>query len=271
AIDGASGTTSKVTIPRGPIFGLTVGVNEPRNQGPALGPIPTGFMDAIFISPFVAGADAATYFFAGNRKWVSYVEGASGRWRLVEQVGPREVINADPSDGSVAFPSGTIKSFGPSSAPASDAWNIGPGLMQIRRWNAPVNTPFLHFMNNGAIPGGVVLAAGGGVSYVSNSDYRLKVSYGPFSAWSLPDLPVHDAAWRADPGARYPMFLAHELAEARPWAVSGDKDAVDENGNIRPQGVDASKLIPEMWSMIQSLRSRVSSLEGRLASCLSLR
>src|SRR6185312_15783814 len=69
AIEGASGPNAQVAIPRGPIFGLTVGVNEPRNQGPAIGPIPTGFMDAISITPFSAGADADIFFLAGGKKW----------------------------------------------------------------------------------------------------------------------------------------------------------------------------------------------------------
>ena len=41
-------------------------------------------------------------------------------------------------------------------------------------------------------------------------------------------------------------FLAHELQEQFPNAVIGDKDALDVNGDIDPQMVDYTKVIPEI-------------------------
>lgn len=47
-----------------------------------------------------------------------------------------------------------------------------------------------------------------------------------------------------------------------PEAVSGEKDAIDEDGNPDHQGIDQSKLIPLMLKTIQELEVRIATLEG---------
>ena len=63
-------------------------------------------------------------------------------------------------------------------------------------------------------------------------------------------------------------FLAHEVT-AVPEAISGEKDAVDADGNIEAQGIDQSKLVPlltgalkEAIAKIEALETRVATLEG---------
>jgi hypothetical protein len=70
-------------------------------------------------------------------------------------------------------------------------------------------------------------------------------------------------------GERVDGFLAHELAEVVPEAVTGEKDAVDAEGKPVYQGIDQSKLVPlltaalqEALAKIESLTARVSALEG---------
>jgi hypothetical protein len=48
-------------------------------------------------------------------------------------------------------------------------------------------------------------------------------------------------------------FLAHELAEVVPEAVSGEKDAVmtKETVPVKPQGIDQSKLVPLLTAAMQ--------------------
>ena len=86
-------------------------------------------------------------------------------------------------------------------------------------------------------------------------------------------VPVHDAEWKAgealratettiDHTYRYPMFLAHEVQAACPWAVNGEKDAVDDKGEIAPQGLDASTLVAVLWAEVKNLRVRVAALEA---------
>jgi predicted flavoprotein YhiN len=65
-------------------------------------------------------------------------------------------------------------------------------------------------------------------------------------------------------------FIAHEVQEVVPEAVYGEKDAVDADGKIIPQSMDASKLIPlltaamqEQQALIQTLTARVEALEAK--------
>jgi hypothetical protein len=65
-------------------------------------------------------------------------------------------------------------------------------------------------------------------------------------------------------------FIAHELAEVVPQAVGGEKDAVNEDNSIKPQGIDTSFLvatltaaIQEQQAMIEELKAKVAALEAK--------
>jgi hypothetical protein len=47
-----------------------------------------------------------------------------------------------------------------------------------------------------------------------------------------------------------------------PEAVTGDKDAVKENGDVLPQGIDQSKLVPLLVKTIQEMEARITALEA---------
>jgi hypothetical protein len=57
-------------------------------------------------------------------------------------------------------------------------------------------------------------------------------------------------------------FIAHEVSDIIPEAVIGTKDAVDENGNIEPQGIDQSKLVPLLVKTPKELEARITTLEA---------
>jgi hypothetical protein len=57
-------------------------------------------------------------------------------------------------------------------------------------------------------------------------------------------------------------FLAHEVDEILPYAVVGDKDAVNEDGTIDPQSMDSSHLIPLLVKAVQELSAKVTALEN---------
>ena len=62
----------------------------------------------------------------------------------------------------------------------------------------------------------------------------------------------------------YVGFIAHEVQEVVPQAVSGSKDEVDENGNIVPQGIDMIKLVPHNVKAIQQLSRQNEELKSVL-------
>ena len=60
-----------------------------------------------------------------------------------------------------------------------------------------------------------------------------------------------------------PMLVAHEAQEHTPYAVTGEKDAVNEDGTPKYQQMDVSALVPLLLAELQSLRKRVAELESK--------
>lgn len=95
------------------------------------------------------------------------------------------------------------------------------------------------------------------ISYNVSSDYRAKDIYGPVvdSGALIDSVPVYMGKMKGATQER-PMFLAHETPA---YAHTGEKDAVDKDGNPVYQQMDTSTLVPVMWAEIQSLRKRLLS------------
>jgi hypothetical protein len=70
--------------------------------------------------------------------------------------------------------------------------------------------------------------------------------------------------WKSN-GSDGEGFIAHELQAVVPNAVVGKKDAVDADGNIKPQGVDTSFLVATLTSAIQELNAKVEAQAVRIA------
>ena len=62
-------------------------------------------------------------------------------------------------------------------------------------------------------------------------------------------------------------FLAHELDEVLPYAVSGEKDALNEDGSIKAQQVDQSRIVPLLVRAVQELSAKVEELEKKCEDC----
>jgi hypothetical protein len=95
------------------------------------------------------------------------------------------------------------------------------------------------------------------VAYNTTSDYRAKDISGPVtdSGAVIDSTPVYMGKMKGATQER-PMFIAHETPA---YAHTGEKDAVDADGNPVYQQMDASALIPVMWAEIQSLRARLAA------------
>jgi len=103
------------------------------------------------------------------------------------------------------------------------------------------------------------------VQYVTTSDYRLKenVNYSWDGTTELKKLKPCRYNWINDESNDlYEGFLAHEVQSVVPCAASGDKDAVDTDGNIEPQGIDQSLLVPLLTKTILELEARITALEN---------
>ena len=104
--------------------------------------------------------------------------------------------------------------------------------------------------------------AGGLVAYNTTSDYRAKDVTGPVanSGATIDALKVYNGKMKGATVER-PMLIAHEAQEVTPYAVTGEKDAVDEDGKPKYQQMDVSSLVPLLIAELQSLRARVAQLE----------
>ena len=61
-------------------------------------------------------------------------------------------------------------------------------------------------------------------------------------------------------------FIAHELAEVCRGAVDGEKDAVDDAGNIKEQAAEYSYVTPVLTAAIKELIQKVETLEQQVAT-----
>jgi hypothetical protein len=105
--------------------------------------------------------------------------------------------------------------------------------------------------------------AGGLTAYNTTSDYRAKDILGPVTdaGATIDALKVYDGKMHGATVIR-PMLIAHEAQEVVPYAVTGEKDAVNEDGTDKHQQMDHQSFIPLLIAEVQSLRARVAQLEG---------
>ena len=68
----------------------------------------------------------------------------------------------------------------------------------------------------------------------------------------------------ADADTTVDGFLAHEVQTVVPEAITGTKDAVDEDGNPEYQGIDQSKLVPILTKALQEAVTKIEELETRI-------
>lgn len=102
------------------------------------------------------------------------------------------------------------------------------------------------------------------VAYNTTSDYRAKIILdGPVDSGTVLDRMRVYTGIMIDANVPRPMMIAHEVQEIAPYAVTGEKDAVDKWGHPILQQMDHSSLIPLLIAEIQSLRGRISKLEGK--------
>jgi hypothetical protein len=71
--------------------------------------------------------------------------------------------------------------------------------------------------------------------------------------------------WKST-GEQSEGFIAHELQEVCPDAVTGEKDAVDAEGNPKYQGIDTSFLVATLACAIQEQQAIITQLQADVAT-----
>lgn len=116
-------------------------------------------------------------------------------------------------------------------------------------------------------PVGSISENGTSTSYNTTSDYRLKEDVQPMSDASDRVLALNPVnfAWKVD-GSRVDGFLAHEVQDIVPEAITGTKDEVDADGNPVYQGIDQSKLVPLLTAALQEALAEIADLKARITA-----
>lgn len=100
---------------------------------------------------------------------------------------------------------------------------------------------------------GSICVTASATSYNTSSDYRLKRDLRNFNGIDLVNrIKSYDFQWNVDCSRMY-GFIAHELAEVLPYAVSGQKDGEEM------QSLDYSKLTPVLVKAIQEQQCTICS------------
>ena len=142
------------------------------------------------------------------------------------------------------------------------------------------------FRNSANTNVGSIAVNASSTTYATSSDYRLKENVTPMSGATAQTKLLKPCNFDWIAGGNVNGFLAHELAEVVPEAVTGTKDAMrDEEYEVTPavlddegvettaavmgtrsvpdmQGIDQSKLVPLLTATIQELIARIEALEG---------
>ena len=191
----------------------------------------------------------------------------------------QDLVFATNATGASATPKLTISSGGNVRINNSDAGNYrlkiafagdgeeGIGLQST--YSGAGN--MLRFLNSAGSTVGIVSTTNTSTNYATSSDYRLKENVTPITdALSrVNKLKPSRFNFISESDKTVDGFLAHQVQDIIPEAISGEKDAVKEDGTPNYQGIDQSKIVPlltaaiqEQQTIIEDLKLRIETLEG---------
>jgi hypothetical protein len=131
---------------------------------------------------------------------------------------------------------------------------------------------YASFAYNSGVIGSITQNGTTNVAYNTSSDYRLKENIQPMqnALATIAQLNPVTYKWKSD-GSDGQGFIAHELQAVVPDCVTGEKDAVDADGNPVYQGIDTSFLVAtltaalqEQQALIQTLQTQVAQLQAKV-------
>ena len=123
----------------------------------------------------------------------------------------------------------------------------------------------IRFLRNGTVCGEIVNTGATTVAYNTSSDYRLKENVVEMTGAldRIDQLKPSRFNFIADGDITVDGFLAHEVADVVPEAITGEKDAIDDEGNPIYQSIDQSKLVPLLVGAIKELKAEIQQLKNK--------
>jgi len=151
---------------------------------------------------------------------------------------------------------------------SGDSSNQAATGININQSNASTGT-MMGFRNSaGTVIGTITNNNNGTITYNNSSDYRLKENIIDLDGAidRLQTIQVRRFNFIGFPDKTVDGFVAHEIQDVVPEAVTGEKDAVDGDGNPVYQGIDQSKLVPLLTAALQEAIGEIESLKARVAA-----
>ena len=219
------------------------------NTSGAINTVPAGTVSAPSIT---ATGDTNTGIYFPAADTIGFVEGGAEAMRIT-------------SGGEVYI--GTEAAIAPAPArlsiPFIGATNYG---VAIKNTSATTGSAVIFLRDNGSGVGSIDVSTTA-TAYVTSSDYRLKENIVPMTGAlaKVALLKPCTYTWKID-GSDGQGFIAHELTEVVPQAVTGEKDAVNADGSIKPQGIDTSFLVATLTAAIQELKAELDTVKAELAT-----
>ena len=250
----------------------TIFQTSTTNAATAIVAIPNG-TSQVAVFEALNGSDATN----GSRLYInagasavelgSGVRGTGSYLPLLFNVNTAERSRIDLSGNLLVGKSSTSKSS--TGFYISGSSNADHGMISAAR---PPNTVMMDIVNSSAgTTVGSISQNGTNTTYSTSSDYRLKENIAPMTGAldKVSALKPCTYVWKLT-GKASQGFIAHELQEVVPECVIGEKDAVNKDGSIKPQGIDTSYLvailtsaIKEQQAIITELKTRIEALENK--------
>lgn len=136
-------------------------------------------------------------------------------------------------------------------------------LINCKTWSGNLLAIQNHY--NGSYVGGMNYSDTG-TSFPTASDYRLKENIVDLTDGlaRLDKLKPRQYNFIIKPDETFDGFIAHEVQDLIPNAVEGDKDALNEDGTLKVQSLDYSKLVPLLTAALKELYAEVKTIKAAL-------
>jgi uncharacterized coiled-coil protein SlyX len=209
------------------------------------------------------GADGSTYIQGAGID--AFVDGTPGANDL-----PTRLVFSTTADGAsspterMRITSGGLVGIG--NTPIASRFEVYASA-EIARFYNTSGQGTIRFVDGSNVTKGSIVWDGSTTTYNTSSDYRLKENVTAVSdgITRLQQLKPARFNFIADPDKTVDGFLAHEVQTIVPEAITGEKDAVDDEGNPEYQGIDQSRLVPLLTAALQEAIGRIETLEGMVA------
>jgi hypothetical protein len=214
----------------------------------------------------VSGGTPAIYF--GDGTYQTSITGPSNSIRFIGDAGAER----GRFDNSGNLLVGTTSNVGNAKVSVQGNFASNNGI-NIDDSNNNSGSTFARFSVSGGTLCGYIsrVTTTNAVAYNTTSDYRLKENIVPMTGAlsKIAQLKPVTYRWK-DCGVDSQGFIAHELQAVVPDCVTGEKDAVDDEGNPKYQGIDTSFLVATLTAAIQELK-QINDTQAETINALTAR